>query len=62
MTVALQESEFVDSGDLFLFGEVLKEFLAQYISINSFMELVIVGRPSGKEIRWNSLRGKKCPI
>ena len=62
MTVALQESEFVDSGDLFLFGEVLKEFLAQYISINSFMELVIAGRPSGKEIRWNSLRGKKCPI
>ena len=60
--VSLQESEFVDSGDLFLFGEVLKEFLAQYVSINSFLELVVVGRPSGKEIRWNSLRGKRCPI
>jgi type VI secretion system protein ImpG len=62
MAISLQESEFVDSGDLFLFGEVLKEFLAQYVSINSFLELVIIGRPSGKEIRWNSLKGKRCPI
>lgn len=60
--VSLQEAEFVDSGDMFLFGEVLKEFLAQYVSINSFLELVIIGRPSGKEIRWHSLRGKRCPI
>jgi type VI secretion system protein ImpG len=60
--LSLQEAEFVDSGDLFLFGEVLKEFLAQYVSINSFLELVVIGRPSGKEIRWNSLRGKRCPI
>ncbi len=62
MRVSVQESEFADSGDLFLFGEVLKEFLAQYVSINSFLELVIIGRPSGKEIRWDSLKGKKCPI
>jgi type VI secretion system protein ImpG len=60
--IALQETEFVDSGDMFLFGEVLKEFLAQYVSINSFLELVLIGRPSGKEIRWSSLRGRKCPI
>jgi type VI secretion system protein ImpG len=61
-SISLQEAEFVDSGDLFLFGEVLKEFLAQYVSINSFLELVIIGRPSGAQLRWNSLRGKKCPI
>ena len=60
--LSLQEAQFADSGDMFLFGEVLKEFLAQYVSINSFMELVIIGRPSGREIRWNSLRGKRCPI
>jgi type VI secretion system protein ImpG len=62
LAISLQEAEFVDSGDMYLFGEVLKEFLAQYVSINSFLELVIIARPSGKEIRWNSLRGKKCPI
>lgn len=61
-SVSLQESEFVDSGDMFLFGEVLKEFLSQYVSINSFLELAIIARPSGREIRWNSLRGRKCPI
>ncbi len=60
--LSLQEAEFVDSGEMFLFGEVLKEFLTQYVSINSFIELVIIGRPSGNEIRWNSLRGRRCPI
>lgn len=62
IAVSLQESEFADSGDMFLFGEVLKEFMAQYVSINSFLELVLVARPSGRELRWNSLRGRKCPI
>jgi len=61
-TVTLQESEFQDSGDMHLFGEVLKEFLANYISINSFLDLVIISRPSGRQARWSSLRGKKCPI
>lgn len=62
MAISLQEAEFVDSGDMFLFGEVLKEFLAQYVSLNSFLELVIIARPSGEALRWNSLRGRKCPI
>ncbi len=62
IAISVQETEFADSGDLFLFGEVLKEFLTQYVSINTFLELAVIKRPSGKEIRWNSLRGKKCPI
>jgi len=62
IAISLQEAEFSDSGDLFLFGEVLKEFMAQYVSINSFLELVLIARPSGRELRWNSLRGRKCPI
>jgi type VI secretion system protein ImpG len=60
--ISVQEADFVDSGDMFLFGEVLKEFFAQYVSINSFLELALIGRPSGKELRWNSLRGRKLPI
>lgn len=60
--ISLQEELFEDEGDIFLFGSVIKEFLAQYVSINSFLELVVTGRPSGREMRWNSLRGKKCPV
>lgn len=61
-TVGIQEKEFLDSGDLHLFGEVLKEFISQYVSINSFLEFVLVIRPSGKQLRWNSLKGKRWPI
>jgi type VI secretion system protein ImpG len=60
-TVSLQEAHFQDSGDMHLFGSVLKEFLAQYVSINSFLELVIIARPSGQQMRWSSLRGKQWP-
>ncbi|MCX7727005.1 MAG: type VI secretion system baseplate subunit TssF [Chitinispirillaceae bacterium] len=60
--LTIQEEYFSDSGDIFLFGEILKEFLAQYVSINSFLELVLILKPSDKELRWNSLKGKKCPV
>ena len=61
-TIDIQEAQFVDSGDLHLFGAVLKEFFSHYVSINSFLELVIVSKPSGKKMRWNTLKGKKWPI
>jgi type VI secretion system protein ImpG len=61
-TVALQETDFLDDGDARLFGQVLKEFLAQYVSINTFLELVFVMKPSGLTIRWNSLKGKRWLI
>jgi type VI secretion system protein ImpG len=61
-TVEIEEAEFNDSGDLHLFGEVLKEFITQYVSINSFVEFAFILRPSGKQMRWNSLEGKRWPI
>ncbi|HEX7510418.1 MAG TPA: type VI secretion system baseplate subunit TssF [Chitinivibrionales bacterium] len=61
-TCGVQETSFLDIGDVRLFGQVLKEFLAHYISINTFLELAIVLKPSGTTIRWNSLKGKKWPI
>jgi type VI secretion system protein ImpG len=60
--VSLQESGFLDIGDARLFGQVLQEFLAMYVSINTFLELVFVLKPSGQTIRWNSLKGKKWLI
>jgi type VI secretion system protein ImpG len=62
LTISMQESGFSDGSDMHLFGEVLREFFTQYISINSFLELVIIGRPSGATLRWNSLKGKKWPL
>jgi type VI protein secretion system component VasA len=62
MTVTLRETDFKDSGDIHLFGLVLQEFLCQFVSINSFLELVFVQKPSGITLKWNSTRGKKCLI
>jgi len=61
-TISMLEANFLDTGDARLFGEVLKEFLAQYVSVNTFLELVVVLKPSGAAIRWNSLKGKRWPI
>ena len=61
-TISLVESNFVDIGDIHLFGQVIKEFLSQYVSINTFLDLVIVLKPSGATVRWQSLEGKKWLI
>jgi type VI secretion system protein ImpG len=61
-TVSLVESNFFDIGDIHLFGQVIKEFLSQYVSINTFLDLVFVLKPSGATVRWQSLDGKKCLI
>ena len=49
-------------GDIHLFGQVIKEFLSHYVSINTFLDLVFVLKPSGATLRWPSLDGKKCLI
>jgi type VI protein secretion system component VasA len=61
-TVSLTESQFFDMGDAHLFGLVLKEMLSQYVSVNTFLNLVFVLKPSGAEMRWNSLEGRKWLI
>jgi type VI secretion system protein ImpG len=61
-SVAVAESNFIDRGDLRLFGEVLNEFLAHYISINTFLELALIMKPSLAALRWDSLKGKQWPI
>jgi type VI secretion system protein ImpG len=61
-SVTVSESQFSDIGDIHLFGLVLKEFLLQYVSINTFLDLVLVLRPSGATLKWESLEGKKWLI
>ncbi len=60
--ISIEEKAFSDGDDMHLFGEVLREFFAQYVSINSFLELTLTARPSGATMRWNSLKGAKWPV
>jgi type VI secretion system protein ImpG len=62
LTVTIAEAQFHDSSDLHLFGEVLGRFLSYYVTINSFLRLVFVLRPSGTELRWDSLEGRRWPV
>lgn len=45
-------------GDIHLFGTVLNCFLAQYVTINSFVFLTIIESGSGKEHKWQPSLGK----
>jgi type VI secretion system protein ImpG len=62
IVIAVTEAHFLDTGDVRLFGQLLKEFLAQYVSINTFLELAIILKPSGATLRWDSLKGKQWPL
>lgn len=62
ITISILDSEFKDSGDIHLFGLVLSEFLGQFVSINSFLELVFILKPTEKIIKWNPKAGKRCLI
>ncbi len=60
-TVMIEEAAFADLHDLHLFGEVLAAFFSHYVSINSFFNLELSARPSGRTLGWESLRGKRWP-
>ncbi len=60
--IAVSESSYQDTSDLHLFGEVLHVFLSHYVSINCFLDLVIVQMPSGREHRWSSVDGTRWLI
>ncbi len=57
VTVEIQDGYFADEGDLCLFGLVLSEFFAAYATINSFVHLAIVTKPSEQHYHWQPARG-----
>ncbi len=61
-TVEILSSEFSDTGDLHLFGRVLKEFIGGYVSINSFLKLTMVLKPDGTRMSWDTVPGNRCLI
>lgn len=62
VTLEIQDGHFADEGDLCLFGLVLSEFLSAYASINAFVHLVIVTKPSEQQYRWQPLKGGLPPV
>jgi len=61
ITLNFEEAAFEGSG-VFLLGAVLEQFLARYVSINSFTETVITSTDRGEVIRWPMLIGKRQTI
>ena len=57
MEIELDEEHFSSSGDLQLFARVLDSFLGCYATINSFVRVAYVLRPSGKKILMERMEG-----
>jgi type VI secretion system protein ImpG len=55
--IRVDERAFRGDGDLFLFGAVLAEFFAGYVSINSFARTSIEGVPSKVRFSWPARSG-----
>jgi type VI secretion system protein ImpG len=61
ITLNFEEAAFEGSG-VFLLGAVMEQFLARYVSINSFTETVITSTDRGEIIRWPARVGKRETI
>jgi type VI secretion system protein ImpG len=58
VTVNVDESAFEGSG-VFLFGAVLAQFFAHYVSLNSFTETVLKTTDRGEVMRWPAKIGQR---
>ncbi|MEZ5991258.1 MAG: type VI secretion system baseplate subunit TssF [Planctomycetota bacterium] len=47
-------------GETYLFGSVLNEFFAQYVSLNSFSRLTLKGAKRGEVFEWPARIGKRA--
>jgi len=59
ITIELDEDKFVGAG-MFLFASILERFLGQYVSVNSFSQLVVI-TSQGKEVlkEWSPRSGER---
>jgi type VI secretion system protein ImpG len=53
------DETFFDGASTFLMGAVLEEFLARYVSLNSFTETVISTQQRGEIMRWPARSGRR---
>jgi type VI secretion system protein ImpG len=59
VTVDVEDAGFTGLGDAFLFGCVLDELFASYVSLNAFSELSLRIQPSQLEYRWPPRNGRQ---
>jgi type VI secretion system protein ImpG len=52
VTIEIEDGHFAGEGDLCLFGLMMSEFLSMYATINSFVHLAIVTKPSERHYQW----------
>jgi type VI secretion system protein ImpG len=61
VTVTLEERGFEGTG-VFVFGAVLEQFLARYVGINSFTEMVVRTVERGEVMRWPVRIGRRPTV
>jgi type VI secretion system protein ImpG len=57
VTIEVQDGHFADEGDLCLFGLVMSEFFSMYATMNSFVHLTLITKPSEQRYQWQPQRG-----
>jgi type VI secretion system protein ImpG len=62
LCIEVSESHFPSTGDLCLFGDVLHRFLTAYATINTCVQLSVVGHPSGRSLEWMPTAGTRPPL
>jgi type VI secretion system protein ImpG len=60
--MGLKESHFEGDGDMFLFASILNEFLALYVSLNSFSRLIVTGIEKGETFEWPMRIGQRIVL
>jgi type VI secretion system protein ImpG len=60
--LGLKESHFDSDGEMFLFASILNEFLALYVSLNSFSRLIVNGAEKGEVFEWPARIGHRIII
>ena len=61
--IEVDETQFENgAGDIHLFGSVINRFLAQYVTINSFVSLTIIETGTNKTYTWIPKSGTIQPV
>jgi type VI secretion system protein ImpG len=57
--VRLSEEHFGGEGEIFLFGSIINELLANSVSINSFSRLQVIGSRFSEVFAWPARIGRR---
>jgi type VI secretion system protein ImpG len=60
--LGLKESHFDSNGEMFLFASILNEFLALYVTLNSFSRLTVNGVEKGEFFEWPNRIGHRVVL